>query len=243
MKKLNKVAVLFASAALAAPIAAHSLRPRSMRQLARRRRHAVWKNGTNELCWRDANWTPATAYPGCDGALKPPPPPPPAPRAAPPPPPPAAGSRRRRRRRPLPPPAPVSEKVTFAADAFFDFDKSVLKPEAQGQAGRPGRQDQGHQPRSHHRRRPHRLGRHRRLQPEAVGAPCRSRQGLPGRARASRRTASTPKARARSSRSPTTRPPKAAPRTAAWKSKWSAPAPRSDRACGPSTDPASAGFC
>jgi OOP family OmpA-OmpF porin len=25
--------------------------------------------------------------------------------------------------------APVSEKVTFAADAFFDFDKSVLKPE------------------------------------------------------------------------------------------------------------------
>ncbi|WP_200379095.1 outer membrane protein OmpA, partial [Rubrivivax gelatinosus] len=29
-----------------------------------------------------------------------------------------------------PPPAPVSEKVTFAADAFFDFDKAVLKPEA-----------------------------------------------------------------------------------------------------------------
>lgn len=29
-----------------------------------------------------------------------------------------------------PPPAPVSEKVTFAADAFFDFDKSTLKPEA-----------------------------------------------------------------------------------------------------------------
>ncbi len=27
------------------------------------------------------------------------------------------------------PPAPVSEKVSFAADAFFDFDKSVLKPE------------------------------------------------------------------------------------------------------------------
>ena len=28
------------------------------------------------------------------------------------------------------PPAPVSQKVTFAADAFFDFNKSVLKPEA-----------------------------------------------------------------------------------------------------------------
>ena len=29
-----------------------------------------------------------------------------------------------------PPPVPVSEKVTFAADAFFDFDKATLKPEA-----------------------------------------------------------------------------------------------------------------
>src|SRR6185369_10669820 len=80
-----------------------------------------WKNGTNELCWRDANWTPATAHPDCDGALKAPPPPPPAPpapapRVAPPPPPPAVV-------------APVSEKVTFAADAFFDFNKSDLKPE------------------------------------------------------------------------------------------------------------------
>ena len=28
------------------------------------------------------------------------------------------------------PAAPVSEKVTFAADAFFDFGKSTLKPEA-----------------------------------------------------------------------------------------------------------------
>ncbi len=78
-----------------------------------------WMNGTNELCWRDGNWTPATALPNCDGALKPvmapPPPPPPAMQATP----------------PAPPPAPVatSEKVTFAADAFFDFDKSVLKPE------------------------------------------------------------------------------------------------------------------
>jgi len=87
-----------------------------------------WKNGTNELCWRDANWTPATAHPDCDGALKAPPPPPPAPpapapRAAPPAPVVAP---------PPPPPvvvAPVSEKVTFAADAFFDFDKAVLKPE------------------------------------------------------------------------------------------------------------------
>ena len=79
-------------------------------------------NGTNELCWRDSNWTPATAYPGCDGAAKPPPPPPPAPApmAAPPAPPPPP---------PPKPPVPMSEKVTYAADTFFDFDKSNLKPE------------------------------------------------------------------------------------------------------------------
>jgi OOP family OmpA-OmpF porin len=30
---------------------------------------------------------------------------------------------------PPPPPAPTSEKVTFAADALFDFDKAVMRPE------------------------------------------------------------------------------------------------------------------
>ncbi|MDH0050156.1 OmpA family protein [Comamonas terrigena] len=74
----------------------------------------VWKNGTNELCWRDANWTPATAAVGCDGALQPAPAVAPAPAAV----------------APAPAPAPaVASKVTFAADAFFDFDKAVLKPE------------------------------------------------------------------------------------------------------------------
>lgn len=31
----------------------------------------VVKNGTDELCWRDSNWTPATANANCDGALAP----------------------------------------------------------------------------------------------------------------------------------------------------------------------------
>jgi OOP family OmpA-OmpF porin len=80
----------------------------------------IWKNGTNELCWRDANWTPATAAPGCDGALE-------APKAAPAPAPVAAPAAVPA---PAPKPAPVAaQKVTYAADAFFDFDKSVLKPE------------------------------------------------------------------------------------------------------------------
>jgi OOP family OmpA-OmpF porin len=78
------------------------------------------------LCWRTGYWTPADAVPGCDVPLCVAPetlqngkcvapavavvPAPVAPVV-------------------VPAPAPVSEKVSFAADAFFDFDKSVLKPE------------------------------------------------------------------------------------------------------------------
>ncbi len=59
-------------------------------------------------CVRTGYWTPADAVPGCDGAIA----------ATPAKPAPAAAK-----------PAPSSEKVTFAADALFDFDKAVLKPE------------------------------------------------------------------------------------------------------------------
>ncbi len=89
------------------------------------------------MCWRTPWWTPQLAGMDgpqgagcqCDKALlpkevcepPPPPPPPPPPKAAPPPPPPPP---------PPAPPKPTTEKVTFAADALFDFDKSVIKPEA-----------------------------------------------------------------------------------------------------------------
>ena len=137
MKKFNKVAVIFASAALVAPMLAFA--QTASNDNWRAVDGTVWKNGSNELCWRDANWTPATADPKCDGALKPPAPAPaPAPRQAPPPAPePAPAPAPAPVVAPPPPPppaavraAPVSEKVTFAADAFFDFDKSALKPEA-----------------------------------------------------------------------------------------------------------------
>ncbi|MBP6395139.1 MAG: OmpA family protein [Giesbergeria sp.] len=117
MKKLNKVAMLFASAALATAAGAQTID-----NWKNGTNELVWKNGTNELCWRDANWTPATAAPGCDGALGAPVAAAPAPAAAP-----AAPAVA-----PAPAPAPaaaVATKVTYAADAFFDFDKSVLKPE------------------------------------------------------------------------------------------------------------------
>ena len=139
MKKLNKVAVLFASVALAAPMAVFA-QAKTIDNW-RSTDGTVWKNGTNELCWRDTGWTPATAAENCDGAIKPPAPAPaPAPRVAPPPPPPpppvvvappAPVAAPATPPAPPPPPAPVSEKVTFSADAFFDFDKSVLKPDAQ----------------------------------------------------------------------------------------------------------------
>ncbi|TXT40075.1 MAG: OmpA/MotB protein [Comamonadaceae bacterium] len=120
--KLNKVALLIATAALATAAGAQSV------DNWRAADGTVWKNGSNELCWRDANWTPATAAVGCDGAIVAPkaaaaPAPAPAPAAAPAPAPAAKPA-------PAPAPAPVAAaKVTYAADAFFDFDKAVLKPE------------------------------------------------------------------------------------------------------------------
>jgi OOP family OmpA-OmpF porin len=140
MKKLNLVAMLFASAALAAPAtvlaAAHGGMP-TANDNWRASDGTVVKNGTGELCWRNNSWTPATADKGCDGA-PPPPPPAPAPAAppvAPPPAPAPAAAPVAPAPAPAPAPvarpAPVSEKVTFAADAFFDFAKSNLKPEAQ----------------------------------------------------------------------------------------------------------------
>lgn len=123
MKKLNTVASLFATAALAA--AATGVSAQTVVDNWVDSNGNVWKNGTNELCWRNATWTPATAARGCDGALVPPPPPAPAPApAAAPTPAPAPAAR------PAPAPQPpAATKVTYAADAFFDFDKAVLKPE------------------------------------------------------------------------------------------------------------------
>ncbi len=66
-----------------------------------------WKNGDGTLCWRDSNWTPATAAANCDGWLAPK-------KAAAP----AAAA-----------PAVTQSKITLQADTLYDFDKSSLKPE------------------------------------------------------------------------------------------------------------------
>ncbi len=130
MKKLNKVAMLFASVALVAPLSGAFAQATSAPDRIDNWRNIdgeAWKNGTREYCWRDNFWTPASALPECDGALQPvvavpapvaPAPAAPAPVVAPPAPAPVVA------------PVPSSEKVTYAADAFYDFDKATLKPEA-----------------------------------------------------------------------------------------------------------------
>ena len=74
------------------------------------------------LCWRNSSWTPATAAPECDGALKP------AAKPAPVAPTPA---------KPVQPQPAKSvtqlAKVTYAAKSLFDFDRSVIKPEGQAE--------------------------------------------------------------------------------------------------------------
>ena len=107
MKKLNRVAALIAFSTVAGSAFADVSAIDNWRN---GQGDLVWKNGTNELCWRDNFWTPATAAAGCDGAIV----------AAQPEPAPVP---------PAPAPEPVMEKVTYNADAFFDFDKAVLKPE------------------------------------------------------------------------------------------------------------------
>lgn len=104
------------------------------------------------LCWHTGFWTPADAIEECDGAIS-------KPAAAAPAPSPAPAPTQKLAAEPEPDevvyaeeetvlaedepdmpapapvaaaaaaPAPTAEKVTFSADAFFDFDKSVLKPE------------------------------------------------------------------------------------------------------------------
>ncbi len=113
MIKMNKVAMLLATAALATAASAQVNNWVSADG-------TVWKNGTNEFCWRSASWTPATAAVGCDGAIVAAvaaPAPAPVAKPAPAPAPVAAVA-----------PAPAPAKITYAADAFFAFDKAVILP-------------------------------------------------------------------------------------------------------------------
>jgi OOP family OmpA-OmpF porin len=124
MKPIHKAAIAFACASLSAMLAAQELNNWTSAD------GSIWRDAAGE-CWRDASWTPASAAPGCDGALAPKMA---TPEAAPAPAPVAAPATAAAPVAaapvplPVPVPAPVT-KVTYAADTFFDFDKAVLKPE------------------------------------------------------------------------------------------------------------------
>lgn len=117
--KLNRMALVVATVTLASAAGAQTVD-----NWKSGNGDQVWRNGTGELCWRNSYWTPATAHPDCDGAIKPPAPAPvaqapaPAPEPAPAPVP-----------APPPPPAPAPiQSMSFQAETLFDFDKSVIKP-------------------------------------------------------------------------------------------------------------------
>ncbi|MCL1887139.1 MAG: OmpA family protein [Betaproteobacteria bacterium] len=109
MNKLLKI-LFAASAAIAVSASAQTaqdiMAKKPYSAYLQDQRGVISRNATG-LCWHTGYWTPADAVPGCDGPLAKPAAPAPVAVA----------------------PAPTSEKVTFAADAFFDFDKYALKPE------------------------------------------------------------------------------------------------------------------
>ena len=72
-----------------------------------------WRTGDGSQCWRDSSWTPATANPNCDGAISP-----------------VIAPVEAAPTQELPPPTPITERVSYSADTFFNFDKATLRPEA-----------------------------------------------------------------------------------------------------------------
>ena len=136
MKPQGKFNFVLLAAAVAATFATGAQAQRSNDGYVQDARGVIVRN-TNfgdprigNLCWRTGYWTPALANCECDEAIvgrdvcNPPPKPVPVAAVTPPPAPPPAVT-------PKPaPPALVGQKMTFSADAFFDFDKSVLKPQA-----------------------------------------------------------------------------------------------------------------
>ncbi len=120
MNKLAKL-VFAASAVVAASASAQTTKeaPKALKPYSayvQTSQGDVVTSGTG-LCVRTGYWTPADAkVVGCDGYV--------APVAAAPAPAQAA---------PAAAPVPTAEKVSYAADTFFDFDKAVLKPDGKKQ--------------------------------------------------------------------------------------------------------------
>lgn len=108
MKNLNKLALFVASAAIAMSAGCATSGSTTGGNWADGPADTVWRTGDNTLCWRDSNWTPTNGTQGCDGV---------------------AGATVATTPVPVAPtPAAEAQKVSYSADAFFDFDKATLKP-------------------------------------------------------------------------------------------------------------------
>jgi OmpA-OmpF porin, OOP family len=140
---------------------------------------------------------------------------------------PAAALRRRRRRlRRRRPAAPTSEKVTFAADTFFDFDKAVLKPEAP-----PSSTTWSTRPRVINLEVIIAVGHTDSTGPAGYNQQlCRCARAERGQElsgeQGHREEPRLHRRQGREAAVADNKTAKAAPRTAAWKSKWSVPAAR-----------------
>lgn len=134
MNKLAKL-VFAASAVVAASASAQTTSSEKVTPKALKPHSAYVQDGQGNvvlsgtgLCVRTGYWTPADAkVVGCDGYV--------APVAAAPVAEPAPA--------PAPAPVPTAEKVSFAADTFFDFDKAVLKPEGKAKLDEIASKTQG----------------------------------------------------------------------------------------------------
>ncbi len=131
MMKLNKIAMMVATVAVAGAAFANGSTTNSDNWRSGQG-NMQWKIGNaSALCWRTANWTPATAAPGCDGAIAAKAAAPaatvapvaaaPAPAAA------AAAPAAARPAAAAPAAGAAATKVTYAADAFFAANAAVLK--------------------------------------------------------------------------------------------------------------------
>lgn len=106
MKKFVKLALVAAGISLAAAASASDNWTNSAGE--------VWKSGAGEVCLRNGSWTPATAAAGCGNLIA---------GGA------AAGAAGASGKTGASAGTVASQKVSYKADAFFDFDKSVLKAE------------------------------------------------------------------------------------------------------------------
>ena len=71
MMKLNKIAMMIATVAVVGSAFANGSTINSDNWRTGQG-NVQWKIGNaSALCWRTTNWTPATAAPGCDGAIAP----------------------------------------------------------------------------------------------------------------------------------------------------------------------------